>query len=118
VIVTEGAEFCPHHLRLAEEFGAELVRGGAVPKTRARPVAEELSVVTATTKAVPLGAIPVPPVWLTIECPNCGERSRVEAPELLARVAGIELMVGRELGRPPDAEEPRSGEGRSPLQAP
>jgi hypothetical protein len=56
VILTEGAEFCPHHLRLAEEFGAEMVRSGAVPKKRARPVAE-LPVATAMTNAASPAAI-------------------------------------------------------------
>jgi hypothetical protein len=32
VIETEGADFCPHHARQADEYGAELVRSGAVPK--------------------------------------------------------------------------------------
>jgi hypothetical protein len=73
VIVTEGAEFCPHHRQLAEEFGTEMVRSGAVPKKRALPVVEESP-----------DGISMRPVWLTLECPNCGERSR--APELLVRV--------------------------------
>jgi hypothetical protein len=41
VIESEGAEFCPHHLRLAAEYGAELVKEGAVPKRRRHWVAEE-----------------------------------------------------------------------------
>jgi hypothetical protein len=32
VIETAGVEFCPYHLRLAKEYGAERVRRGAVPK--------------------------------------------------------------------------------------
>jgi hypothetical protein len=51
----------------------------------------------------------VRPVWLTVECSNCGERSRVEAPvpDVRARVAAIELLLREGLGRPPQAEEPR-----------
>jgi hypothetical protein len=47
---------------------------------------------------------------LTVECSNCGERSRVEAPvsEVRARVAAIELLLREGLGRPPQAEEPRA----------
>jgi hypothetical protein len=52
----------------------------------------------------------VRPVWLTVECSNCGERSRVEAPvpDVRARVAAIELLLREGLGRPPQAEEPRA----------
>jgi hypothetical protein len=48
------------------------------------------------------------PVWLTIECTGCGERSRVEAPvpDVRARVAAIELLLREGLGRPGQAEEP------------
>jgi hypothetical protein len=37
----------------------------------------------------------VKPVWLTVECSGCGERSRVEAPvpDVRARVAAIELLL-------------------------
>jgi hypothetical protein len=51
----------------------------------------------------------VRPVWLTVECSNCGERSRVEAPvpDVRSRVAAIELLLREGLGRPPQAEEPR-----------
>jgi hypothetical protein len=51
----------------------------------------------------------VRPVWLTVECSNCGERSRVEAPvpDVRARVAAIDLLLREGLGRPPQAEEPR-----------
>ena len=46
-------------------------------------------------------------VWVTVECSNCGERSRVEAPvpDVRARVAAIELLLREGLGRPPQAEE-------------
>jgi hypothetical protein len=59
VIVTAGAEFCPHHGRVAAEYGAELVRKGAVPKKRAlRSVHEpEPPIVTAMVKATPTAAI-------------------------------------------------------------
>jgi hypothetical protein len=48
------------------------------------------------------------PVWLTVECSGCGERSRVEAPvpDVRARVAAIELLLREGLGRPGQAEEP------------
>jgi hypothetical protein len=50
----------------------------------------------------------VKPVWLTVECGACGERSRVEAPvpDVRARVAAIELLLREGLGRAPQAEEP------------
>jgi hypothetical protein len=50
----------------------------------------------------------VKPVWLTVECSACGERSRVEAPvpDVRARVAAIELLLREGLGRAPQAEEP------------
>jgi hypothetical protein len=49
----------------------------------------------------------VKPVWLTVECSACGERSRVEAPmpDVRARVAAIELLLREGLGRAPQAEE-------------
>jgi hypothetical protein len=110
VIETEGAEFCPYHLRLAEMFGDERVRRGAVPKKRVVRVVERLQqpVITPMAIAMPTSAtasvyVPVlaesaesgehlkaslleaagsaaTPVWLTVECPKCGERSRVAAP--------------------------------------
>jgi hypothetical protein len=48
----------------------------------------------------------VKPVWLTVECAACGERSRVEAPvpDVRARVAAIELLLREGLGRPATAE--------------
>jgi hypothetical protein len=49
----------------------------------------------------------VKPVWLTVECSGCGERSRIEAPvpDVRARVAAIELLLREGLGRAPQAEE-------------
>jgi hypothetical protein len=49
----------------------------------------------------------VRPVWLSVECSHCGERSRVEAPvpDVRSRVAAIELLLREGLGRPPQAEE-------------
>jgi hypothetical protein len=49
----------------------------------------------------------VKPVWLTVECAACGERSRVEAPvpDVRARVAAIEVLLREGLGRVPQAEE-------------
>ena len=40
------------------------------------------------------------PVWLTVECAACGERSRIEAPvpDVRARVAAIELLLREGLG--------------------
>ena len=51
----------------------------------------------------------VKPVWLTVECSACGERSRIEAPvpDVRARVAAIELLLREGLGRPAAAEEVR-----------
>jgi hypothetical protein len=142
VIEREGAEFCPHHLRLAEEHGVETVRNGSVPKKRALRVVEEPTaaiVATETKPATTVAIAPsnvrpmlaeaaaenaeqlkvslleaagsaVKPVWLTVECSNCGERSRVEAPvpDVRARVAAIELLLREGLGRPAQAEEVRT----------
>jgi hypothetical protein len=49
----------------------------------------------------------VKPVWLTVECAACGERSRIEAPvpDVRARVAAIELLLREGLGRPATVEE-------------
>ena len=50
----------------------------------------------------------VKPVWLTVECAACGERSRIEAPvpDVRARVAAIELLLREGLGRAPQSEAP------------
>jgi hypothetical protein len=52
----------------------------------------------------------VKPVWLTVECSACGERSRIEAPvpDVRARVAAIELLLREGLGRPATVEGVRS----------
>ena len=52
----------------------------------------------------------VKPVWVTVECSGCGERSRVEAPvpDVRARVAAIELLLREGLGRPATADEVHS----------
>ena len=52
----------------------------------------------------------VKPMWLTVECAACGERSRIEAPvpDVRARVAAIELLLREGLGRPAAADEVRS----------
>jgi hypothetical protein len=141
VIETEGSDFCPHHMRLADEHGVEPVRNGSVPKRRALRVVEEPTMTIIATMDEPTPTIPigpanvrpmlaeaaaenaellkaslleaagsaVRPVWLTVECSNCGERSRVEAPvpDVRSRVAAIELLLREGLGRPPQAEEPR-----------
>jgi hypothetical protein len=140
VIETDGASFCPYHLRLAEEHGAEAITNGALPKTRAlrvvpseppeepgssetdatavvadpatvRPslaaaAAENVEQLTASLLEAAGSA--VKPVWLTVECAGCGERSRVEAPvpDVRARVAAIELLLREGLGCVAQAEEP------------
>ena len=42
------------------------------------------------------------PTWITVECSDCGERSRVEAPvpDVRSRLAAIELLLHEGLGRP------------------
>jgi hypothetical protein len=49
----------------------------------------------------------VKPVWLTVECSSCGERSRVEAPvpDVRSRVSAIELLPREGLGRPATAPD-------------
>ncbi len=98
MIETKGAEFCLHHFRLSDEYGAEMARRGAVPKKRARRVVEDLPVVTATTNAIPPGAIAPASVPVTAKL--------AEVPDLLARVAAIERLLDDALGRL-RAEEPR-----------
>jgi hypothetical protein len=138
VIETEGAEFCPHHLKHAEEHGDETVKNGRTPKQRSLRVVEDpVPVVTTMARAMPTSVIgpanvrpmlaeaaaenaeqlkaslleaagsAVHQVWVTVECSNCGERSRVEAPvpDVRARVAAIELLLREGLSRPPQAEE-------------
>src|SRR6476661_8215783 len=60
-----------------------------------------------TTSLLEAAGSAVKPVWLTVECTACGERSRVEAPvpDVRARVAAIELLLREGLGRPATAEE-------------
>jgi hypothetical protein len=96
VIETEGAAFCPHHLRLAQDYGEDLVRKGAVPKRRARLVVGETAVPILTTATESTATAEVAPTNILIaECPNCGVRSHVEAsiPEVLARLAAIEQLL-------------------------
>src|SRR3954470_23546418 len=52
----------------------------------------------------------VKPVWLTVECSGCGERSQVEAPvpDMRSRVSAIELLLREGLGRSATAEEVRA----------
>jgi len=138
VIESVGAEFCPYHLELVEEHGAGRLKKGGPPRRRTLrvvaepepPVAEPVAVATVSAdpatvrprlaaaaaenfeqlQASLLGAAgsAVKPVWLTVECSGCGERSRVEAPvpDVRARVAAIELLLREGLGRAPQAEEP------------
>ena len=59
------------------------------------------------TSLLEAAGLAVKPVWLTVECSGCGERSRVEAPvpDVRARVAAIELLLREGLGRPATADE-------------
>ena len=140
VIESVGAEFCPYHLELVEEHGAGRLKKGGPPRRRTLrvvaepepPVAEPVAV--ATVSADPATVRPrlaaaaaenfeqlkaslleaagsaVKPIWLTVECSSCGERSRVEAPvpDARARVSAIELLLREGLGRPVTAEGVRS----------
>ena len=60
-----------------------------------------------TTSLLEAAGSAVKPVWLTVECTACGERSSIQAPmpDVRARVAAIELLLREGLGRPPQAEE-------------
>jgi len=60
-----------------------------------------------TTSLLEAAGSAVKPVWLTVECTACGERSRIEAPmpDVRARVAAIELLLREGLGRVAQAEE-------------
>jgi hypothetical protein len=80
---------------LAEEFGAEVVRNGAAPKRRARRVVNEAAWPIMATGAELTATAVGPANILTVECPSCGARSRVEAPvaELLERVAAVERLL-------------------------
>jgi hypothetical protein len=96
VIETKGAEFCPHHLRLAEDFGTEMVRKGAVPKRRRQHVVNEASPPTITTAAesTPAAVVALANI-LTVECPCCRARSHVETPvpDVLAGLEAIEHLL-------------------------
>jgi hypothetical protein len=94
--VTEGAEFCPHHLRLAEEFGVDVVRKGAVPKRRGRSALTGAAppIISTATDSSPAAELALANI-LTVECPRCGARSQIEAPipEVLARLEAIEHLL-------------------------
>src|SRR5262249_51556410 len=102
---------CPRqvrfHLRLAEEFGAELVRKGAV-KRRARSVVAKAAAPMMTTGPKLTATAIAPPNVLTVECPCCGVRSEVEAPfpDVSARLVAIELLLREALGRLQQLDEP------------
>jgi hypothetical protein len=118
VIETEGAEFCPHHLRQAKEYGAEMVRAGAVPKRRARSIVANAGAPTTTTGPEVTATVIAPANVVTVECPSCGARSRIEdsVAEVSARLAAIEhLLVNlpRAGGGLADAPE----QGREPRNA-
>jgi hypothetical protein len=108
VIETEGAEFCPHHLRLAGEFGAEVVRKGTVPKRRARGIGANAAAPIITTGPEVTATVIAPANVVTVECPCCGARSRIEPPasDVSARLTAIELLLHEVLGSPPRVEQP------------
>jgi hypothetical protein len=65
VVVHEGAEFCPHHGRLAAKYGTEVVRKGDVPKKRSHRVVEEpepsiVAAMTASTSTAAIGTLGPP----------------------------------------------------------
>jgi hypothetical protein len=95
VIVTEGAEFCPHHVRLAREYGDELVRKGAVPKRRARVIGANAAAPMITTGPEVTATMIAPANVLTVGCPSCGAASRIEesVAEMSARLAAIEHLL-------------------------
>jgi hypothetical protein len=80
----------------------------AVRHSLALAAAENLEQLTASLLEAAGSA--VKPVWLTVECSGCGERSQVEAPipDVRSRVAAIELLLREGLGRPATAEEVRA----------
>jgi hypothetical protein len=102
-------------LRVVSESSLELVRPDEAALTgidpaRVRPLlaaaaAENVEQLTASLLEAAGSA--VKPVWVTVECSGCGERSRVEAPvpDVRARIAAIELLLREGLGRAPQAEE-------------
>jgi len=104
VIMTKRAEFCPHHSRLAEEYGAEMVRKGAVPKRRGRRGLTDVAppIITTVTESTPAAEVALATI-LTVECPCCGTRSHVEAPvpEVLAQLEAIEHLYSACVRRPP-----------------
>jgi hypothetical protein len=109
VIETAGAEFCPHHLRLVGEYGAQTVRKGAVPKRRSGSAvarAAAAAIITTGPELTPT-AIASENI-LTVECPCCGVGSRVvdSVAEVSARFGAIELLLREALGRPPHVDEP------------
>jgi hypothetical protein len=95
VIETEGAAFCPYHLRLAEEYGAEMVKKGAVPKRRARSVVAKAAGPIVTIGPEVTATVIPPANVVTVECPCCGAASRIEesVAEVSARLAAIEHLL-------------------------
>jgi hypothetical protein len=105
-------------LRLVEEAPLEDVEISDAPITTADPASVRPLLAAAAaenvehlkTSLLEAAGSAVKPVWITVECTGCGERSRVEAPvpDVRARVAAIELLLREGLGRPATAEEVHS----------
>jgi hypothetical protein len=102
-------------LRLVSESPMEAAAVEATPLRRADPATVRPFLAAAAAehveqlKASSLEAAgsAVKPVWITVECDSCGERSRIEAPlpDVRARVAAIELFLREGPGRPTPADD-------------
>jgi hypothetical protein len=102
-------------LRVVPELAEQETAAAAVTIAHADPATVRPSLATAaaenveqlTASLLEAAGSAVKPVWLTVECSGCGERSRVEAPmpDVRARVAAIEVLLREGLGRAPQAEE-------------
>jgi hypothetical protein len=53
--------------------------------------------------------------WATVDCDDCGARSRVElpVPDVRSRLQAIETLLAQALGRPGQADEQPAGQRRS-----
>jgi len=136
VTVTPNDPYCAHHTSLAEEaaagtgtrrkrrplrvVGIEPTEGeqpvgvsgndadpASVRPRLARAADENVEQLQAT--LLEAAGSEVRPVWITVECEACGQRSRVEAPlpDVRARVSAIELLLSQGLGRVATSEQPR-----------
>jgi hypothetical protein len=102
-------------LRLVSESPIEDAEVEAMPVTNADPAtvrpllaaAAAENVQQLKTSLLEAAGSAVKPVWITVECDSCGERSRIEAPvpDVRARVAAIELLLREGLGRPATADD-------------